>query len=212
MRNLCALAASVGLMACATVSVVSEDNTIRTSSAEIQSPVQMAAMMFCDTSMENGWIAETPDVGDLARVLISGRDEAASDVSAAQAQNEYLAALMLDLGKGLDGYAQLASDTGEAQALLSNVSQTVKALLADADPQALRRADLTSYERALVHAQQSRRVFAEAIDYVVRLQGGNSDAAYTRILAGYDHEIDQARALADQFAERYAHRNESATS
>ncbi len=197
MRSL-VTALSVGFLAgCATVSVVANETSIETPLTAGQTELRRAANAFSDEAVSAGWVEEGGGLSGFVGRLLHGRG-AAADAPPAYAvrigAGENAPALVL---------ARIASDTQSARQGLEAVTLQATTLMADPDTGAAGRADVTSYERALVRAQAAYRNFGEALYHVA----GRADldtAPVEAELDGFWGAIEQARQTADALATRYS--------
>ena len=187
----------VSLTACATVSVVPGNATVSTSVTQEQSELRAASLAFNETAVSRGWVSEGRGMLDIARVLVEGAPSQDTD------QRSTYADL---IGVGVRSEAELAAtiiaDARDAAAALSKVSGVAAALLDSAPDADTIRADLVSFERVLIQAQQTRRVFLDVLTAADIVVAGDIETAVN----GLEVQIDQARTLADRLATEYAGR------
>lgn len=194
-----AVLSTLALTGCATVSVVPGTATVETQISEQQSALRESAVSFQTIAVSRGWISETRGFFDLARVLVEGGSETPDDAknyasligAEARAPQDVLSTLTADISDAIDAFTDVS---GQANTFLD----------ADIDASTINiRADLVSYERALVQAQQTRRSFIEA----ATLAGVDSSIEVTTLIARMDAEIDVARDFADKIASDYSSRD-----
>jgi len=136
-----------------------------------------------------------------ARILARGNDDVSdSDV----AEKSYAAIIGIGERAPESILLSMATDANDAAELLSAMSHEALAFLTTnrAERSATSRADLVSFERTLVQAQKTRRVFVEALELVDAGDTASVDAA----IAKFDRQIDRARTVADRLAREYAGR------
>lgn len=202
MRLLAFALAGMCLSACATVSVVPKEAKVKTAAAQTQqSELRQASQAYVQQTVERGWIVAGPGWTEMAMVLLNGRDETAEKPT----DLKYADRLMLKAEHGADPVEILVTDTKDASSGLAALTDEVETLLAKTKSDKLERADVTSYERALVHAQKSRKSFIEAAGSIQKMYGKSSEQAELA-LTDYEGEIDRARRTANRIADVYAQR------
>lgn len=198
--NLAALAVlAFALPGCATVSVAPGSGAVETTVLNEQSALRDSAKEFQRVAVSRGWISESRGFFDLAKVLVDGGEPVSDDAQ------DYAAFIGVGERASDDVLATLSADLGDAAEALSTVSAEAQSFLEasiDASTTDIR-ADLVSYERALVQAQQSRRSFVEAAS----LAGVESESQLTGLVAQFDAAIDTARDIADLIAADYSSRD-----
>lgn len=194
------LVLAMSLSACATVSVLPGTAVVETPVSEEQSTLRNASTAFGETAVSRGWVTQTRGMFDLARVLVDGQD--AEEDTPGQTYAELIG---VNVRSAEDVAVTVSTDAKDAAAALSNVSSAATEFLAaDSETrQTTSRSDLVSFERALVQAQQTRRVFAEAITVADIVDVDMVNTA----LALFDKEIDAAREIADALAVEYSSRD-----
>lgn len=203
MRFIAFAIASLSFTACTTVSVIPQQANVKTATVETaQSDLRLASNAYCEEAVERGWIAEGASWTEMARVLIDGRD---AEQASPEAPN-YADVLVMRAAHGVDPVAILVKDTQDAETGLAKLSDQVDDLLRENPDRKLQRADVTSYERALVHAQKSRRSFHEAAMVITADTTAPLPQSAEVAFASYDQEIDRARRTANRIADLYAER------
>ena len=192
------LGTSVFLLgACATVSMTPGQTTVTAEATASQTALRSASDSFSENAVKKGWVTKTGSIFGLARILMHGN----------QNSDEGIPAYAEQIGAGkLEAsiiFTRIARDADTARSKLSAVSELARILLASVDEDAASRADVMSYERALVNAQKAYRSFARAADIAAQA-AGETPAETDDALAGFASEIDAARGTADKLAERYA--------
>ncbi len=206
MRNvLMSLLLVSSLGACATVSMVSTEATVETGISSEQSSLRKISSAYIEQAERKSWIAKNKGLLGFAKVLMDGssKDGEAKTASYTQnlqdqaaATNQQISLLTTDIESAAHG---LDVATMEANKLLDS-DQTHKGL----------RADLVSYESALVTAKKARRTFVTTLTEVDS-EGVYADAVNTAI-GTFDTSIDNARKAADRLADYAAEKKNEATS
>lgn len=189
------LASSLG--ACATVSMVSSEAMVETGLGKEQSSLRQVSEAYTDLAERKNWVAKSGGLLGFARVLMDGAS--GEDQSP---EMKYAAQLQADRASRSQQVLQLRDDIESATHGL-NVATMEAEKLYGSDASAKRlRADLVSYESALVTAKKARRTFVSALtEYEPEELEGASDA-----LSSFDHSIDSAREAADKLADYAAER------
>lgn len=189
------LASSLG--ACATVSMVSSEAMVETGLGQEQSSLRQVSEAYTDLAERKNWVAKSGGLLGFARVLMDGAS--GEDQSP---EMKYAAQLQADRASRSQQVLQLRDDIESATHGL-NVATMEAEKLYGSDASAKRlRADLVSYESALVTAKKARRTFVSALtEYEPEELEGASDA-----LSSFDHSIDSAREAADKLADYAAER------
>lgn len=188
---------ALALAGCATVSVLPGSSTVETSITKEQSALREASVTFNQMAVSRGWISASPGLLSVARVLVDGQsdDDVKSDASyatligAAVRENDTVSAAII-------------ADADDAATALGLVSEEARRVLAAQAGEDTTRADLVSFERVLVQAQQSRLAFIEAATLAELGDDDETGAAIVRLEA----RIDDARLLADELARKYSGR------
>ena len=139
----------------------------------------------------------------LADTLINGmsREQARADTYAARIGADKRAPVLV--------LSRIVKDTKDARAGLSGVSREARALLDQPEvtdsQHVASRADLMSYERALVRAQMAYRSFQSALGEVAARPELDVDTGVVdQELDAFAATIDDARDTANQLADKYA--------
>ncbi|MEP1143940.1 MAG: hypothetical protein ABJH52_09480 [Henriciella sp.] len=183
------LASSLG--ACATVSMVASEATVETSLASKESSLRKVSDAYTELAERKSWVAKNKGILGFARVLMNGAGDDEDTVSNPYAQqvrqNAAYGTAQIDFIRiDIEGASHgLNVATMEVDKLF-NIEPSAKAL----------RADLLSYESALVTAKKARRTFVETL---AELEIGNANTA-SYALAEFDVSIDKARDAADKLA------------
>lgn len=194
------LSVSLCLLAgCATVSMVPGETLVEAGLTQNQSALRTASTDYCDKAVEAGWVKSNGGLAGLANTLINGitSDQERADTYAARiGADKQAPALVL---------ARIATDTQAARSGLNEVSREAQTLLVNSGKHGATRADVMSYERALVRAQMAYRSFQSALGEVSARPDMDMDtAAIDRELDAFAAVIDNARETADRLADKYA--------
>ncbi|MEO0981138.1 MAG: hypothetical protein AAFX03_00630 [Pseudomonadota bacterium] len=159
--------------------------------------MRAASSAFCDSAEHEGWVEAPRDLGQIANVLLNG-----ASPDGAPASGDYAAMIGAAENPASDVYARIQADATAARVSLASVTDLAERFLDGEDVSSAARADVVSYERALVNAQKARRAFIKAAE----IAEGETPDATASALAGFEAEIDRARRAADLLADRYAAR------
>ncbi|MCR9078613.1 MAG: hypothetical protein NXH78_05885 [Hyphomonadaceae bacterium] len=192
------LASSLG--ACATVSMVSSEAVVETGLSTEQSSLREVSEAYTDLAERKHWVAKSGGLLGFARVLMDG---ASGDDQTPEMK--YSADLKSGSTSRSQQVLQLRDDIESATHGL-NVATMEAEKLQGSEASAKRlRADLVSYESALVTAKKARRTFVSALaDFEQEELEGASDA-----LTAFDQSIDSASDAADTLADYAADRKRS---
>lgn len=184
------------LAGCATVSVVPGEATFETSLTKNQSELRQASNAYCDEVVQAGWVEESGGIASLADTLMHGKmeDDNAAGFYATRIGAETKAPALV-LGR-------IVADSQAARIGLADVTGEAETLLRSRDKNASNRADVMSFERALVRAQMAHRGFQEALDLVSERADMDVNPIAVEIET-FASLIDDARSIADRLAERY---------
>lgn len=186
-----------GLGGCATVSMVASEATVETNLTAQESSLSKVANAYTDQAERRNWVQASKGLFDFARVLMDGAkdDGSKSDqsyIDQVERQSDDVAAQIEFIRADIESAAHgLDVATMEVEKLFG----------ADVPAKALR-ADLVSYEGALVTAKQARRTFITVLSDL-EMDDANST---TYALAEFDASIDSARDAADKLADYAANR------
>ena len=183
------LASSLG--ACATVSMVSSEATVETGLTAEQSSLRKVSDAYIDMAERKNWVAKSGGLLGFARVLmdgVSGDDSDDTSAYAASFDGESSAADQVERLRGdIEGATHgLNVATMEAEKLYGT-GVSAKSL----------RADLVSYESALVTAKQARRTFVTTLSQL-EIDGASQA---TDALTEFDASINAASSAADKLAD-----------
>ena len=195
MKPLLFCLATLALTGCTTVSMVSKQAIVETELTEQQSEVRERAEAFEAMAADEGWVMQSGGLSGLADMLF-GADQSATDVTS----QSYAQTIAASAEEPAAIFATVEADAATAARSLQELDLIATALLESGEVQ---RADLISFESALVTAQKCYRSFAEATGVVegdASRERRETEAAL-RVLANV---IDGARISADQMAAAYA--------
>ncbi|MFC6197099.1 hypothetical protein [Ponticaulis profundi] len=183
MRNLYLAAAFLCLGGCATVTIQPANFTM--SLNEEQSELTKSAKAFADNAEAEGWIKKSDPIAFLQSKLFPSSD-------AGDNTPEYVEQLKENSASQTEYRQKLMADMASATASLTELNTTAETTLAgEMQPE---RADVASFEDALIAAQKCRKSFADAKDELA------TSVEMDRTLAGLDAEIETTRRLADDLA------------
>lgn len=195
MRSVFVGLCAIGLVGCATVSMVPGEATIQASLTEQQSALRASSDDFCTHAQDAGWVQRTNGIAGLARILMHGAgdgDDAASD---------YAERVGAETETPDSVFTQIVIDADEARSGLAQVAELAGSVLTgDVE---YGRSDIFSFERSLVTAQKAHRNFARAADMAAARSDG-APVSVDTALGRLANEIDAARRVADRLADRYA--------
>jgi len=192
------LGASLCLLAgCATVSMVSGETSVETSLTQSQSALRKVSAEYCTDAVKKGWIEATGGLAGFASTLINGKsDDESRDYASRIGAKSDAPSLVL---------ARIVSDAQAARTGLADVSREARDVLETGGQDSASRADVMSYERALVRAQMAYRNFQGALGDVTSRSDMDMDIApVDRELKSFADTIDDARDTADGLADKYA--------
>ncbi len=188
---------AVSLSGCATVSMVASEAIVETDRTAEESSLRKVSSAYTELAERKNWIEENTGLLGFARVLMNGTsdedktgqktylDQVQSQSEAPSEQAEFIRTDIEGAAHGLD------VATMEVEKLFGTERQA-KAL----------RADLVSYESALVTAKKARRTFISALSDIEMADANPT----TYALAQLDVSIDAANDAADKLADYAANR------
>ena len=188
---------AVSLSGCATVSMVASEATVETDLTAEESSLRKVSSAYTDLAERKNWIEENKGLLGFARVLMNGTsDDEANDqatyLDQVQAQSETLTEQASFIRTDIEGAAHgLDVATMEVEKLF-DAERQAKAL----------RADLVSYESALVTAKKARRTFISALSDIEMADANPTTYALAQLDASIDAANDAADKLADYAANR----------
>ena len=184
---------------CATVSMVPGQVTVLSGLSHNQSVLRKVSGEYCDEAVKSGWVQASGGLAGLADTLINGRDSTVENYASRIGADKNAPSLVL---------SRISADAQSARSGLANVSDEANVILRSPDGDAASRADVMSYERALVRAQMAYRNFQSALSTVASRDDMDMDTApIDAELADFADTIDAARETADGLADKYASLN-----
>lgn len=185
----------LALSGCATVSMVPDQALIERPATEEQTALRAASDAYCADLADRGWVSGDNGLAGLASIVLNGVDE---ERAASESYADRIGAASADPATVIQ---RIAEDAATARTGLAQVISEAEGVL-DAEASATGRADVTSFERALVRALKANRSFSGALDTVSQ----RTDQTATAELAidALSRQIDEARRVADGLAARYA--------
>ena len=188
------------LAGCATVSMVATEALVETNLASEDTSLRKVSDAYTDLAERKNWVMKSGGILGFARILMDGSedtDESSELVYLENVQNTSpdLSAQLDLIQSDIEGAAHgLDVATMEAEKLFET-ERTAKSL----------RADLVSYESALVTAKKARRTF---ITTLTELDMADANPT-TYALAEFDNSIDAASEAADKLADFAADRKKA---
>jgi len=198
MRNvLFSILLATMLSGCATVSMVGSQATVETNFSKEKSSLSEVADAYTEQAERKSWVEKSKGLFGFARVLMDGADSKPDN-----REPEYVA-LVKDKTTTPSEQAQLIrSDIESAAHGLDVATMEVEKLFEVEKTAKSLRADLLSYEGALVTAKQARRTFITALTDLEMADANTTTYALTE----FDASIDKARDAADKLAAHAANR------
>jgi hypothetical protein len=190
------LAAAAPVAGCATVSVY-QPVTAEVSLSDGQSQLHAAAEAFSKAARDKGLAVGEASLASLADML-SGKQ---SDADA------YWRRVGADKAAPSTVITRLRVDMGASAKGLSDLDAMAQALIGSGDPA---RIDVSAFERALIHARQSRDSFSDALVQINRRSTSEYQIALE--LAPLDKALAHARVTADDLAAARADAGQTASS
>ena len=178
------------------MSMVPGQATVVSGLSHNQSALRKVSGEYCDEAVNSGWVQASGGLAGLADTLINGRDSTVEDYASRIGAGKNAPALVL---------SRISSDAQSARSGLANVSDEADVMLRSPDSGSATRADVMSFERALVRAQMAYRNFQSALSTVAARDDMDMDTApIDAELADFADTIDAARKTADGLADKYA--------
>lgn len=176
------LAASTA--ACTTVSLiepVSADISLIAEASTLQKP----SAEYCEETREKGLATGEASLASLTDIL-TGKDRSA---------DAYWRKIGADKGTPAVVVTRIRSDMKASAAGIDDLTKLAQSLVKDAAPT---RADVTEFERALIHARQARDSLSDA--FVQVNKRSESEYQISLELAPLDESLARARRMADELA------------
>jgi len=188
-------ASSLG--ACATVSMVSSEAVVETGLTSEQSSLRQVSEAYTDLAERKNWVSKSDGLLGFARVLMDGvsGNDAAPEL-------QYLEDLQADGMSRNQQVMRLGEDIDSAAHGLNVATMEAEKLYGSEATARSLRADLVSYESALVTAKKARRTFVQT------LSGFEQEelVGVSTSLAAFDTSIKGASDAADKLADYAADR------
>ncbi len=188
------------LAGCATVSMVASEALVETNIASEDTSLREVSDAYTDLAERKNWVAKSAGILGFARILMDGYDKGEQTADLAYLENvqntsSVLSAQLELIQTDIEGAAHgLDVATMEAEKLFET-ERSAKSL----------RADLVSYESALVTAKKARRTFVTTL---TELEMADANPT-TYALAQFDNSIDVANDAADKLADYAADRKKA---
>lgn len=195
MKTLLCCLSTLLMTGCATVSMVSQEAVVETGATEAQSEVRKSAEAFETLAETEGWVSENGGLAGLAGMLFGDDGDAGEKTASTYAER-----VSASDGKPAAVFGTVATDAEKAARALEDLDQLASDLLKAGD---VRRADLISFESALVTAQKCYRSFSEATG-VAEERGRDGLDRAEEALKDLASAIDTARQSADSMADAYS--------
>ena len=188
---------AAGLSGCATVSMVASEATVETELSASESSLRKVSDAYTDLAERKLWVAKNTGLLGFARVLMDGASS--SDDSS---EGTYLKLVTSEAPVSADQITFVKSDIESAAHGLDVATMEVEKLFGAGLPAKALRADLLSYESALVTAKKARRTFVTTLSDLEIEEINSASYALTEL----DISIDKARDAADKLADYAADR------
>ena len=178
------------LSACATVSMVASEAMVETNLTKQESSLRNVSDAYTDMAEREKWVAKSTGILGFARVLMDGASDSDEDAS------PYVQQLQRDANSVSEQLNMIREDIEGAAHGLDVATMEVDKLFEAENSAKTLRADLVSYESALVTAKKARRTFVETLAEM------DTDSVNTAsyALSELDASIDRARDAADKLA------------
>lgn len=188
---------AAGLTGCATVSMVASEATVETNLSASESSLRKVSDAYTDLAERKLWVEKSGGLLGFARVLMDG----ASDKDGSE-EGTYLALVQTEAPTESQQITFVKTDIESAAHGLDVATMEVEKLFGEGLTAKALRADLVSYESALVTAKKARRTF---ISTIAGLDTEDVNFA-SYALTDLDLSIDKARDAADKLADYAAER------
>lgn len=188
---------TASLTGCATVSMVGSEATVETNLTAKESSLSKVSDAYTDLAERKLWVEKSKGLLGFARVLMDGAGS--DDVPE---EDSYLELVQNETAATSDSVGYLRTDIESAAHGLDVATMEAEKLFGMGLSAKALRADLLSYESALVTAKKARRTFVSTL---AELELNNANAA-SYALTELDVSIDEARDAADKLADYAADR------
>lgn len=176
------LAASTA--ACTTVALVEPVSADISLTADA-SPLHKPSAAFCKETREKGLATGEASLASLTDIL-TGKD---------RTEGAYWRKIGADKGAPAVIVTRIRNDMKVSASGIDGLTKLAQSLMADGAPT---RADVTEFERALIHARQARDSLSDA--FVQVNKRAESEYQITLELAQLDESLGRARRMADELA------------
>jgi hypothetical protein len=174
------------LGACATVSVYEAPKTAEFSIAQAQSGLHEAATAYCENARAKGLASGETGLGGLGNIFSGGK---------ANDKNAYWRKIGADRSAPASVVSRVRADMNESAKGLTDLSKLARTMMGKTPAT---KEDVNQFERALIHARQSRDSFSDALTQVNKRS--NREYKITDELAPLDTALASARTTADELA------------
>ena len=181
-----------GLTGCATVSMVASEATIETDLSASESSLKKVSDAYTDLAERKLWIEKNTGLLGFARVLMDGASDAEESP-----EGTYLNLVTRESAANPDRITFVKADIESAAHGLDVATMEVDKLFGAGLSAKALRADLLSYESALVTAKKARRTFVTTLSDLDIDEINSASYALTEL----DQSIDKARNAADKLAD-----------
>ena len=188
---------AVSLTGCATVSMVASEATVETDLTAKESSLRKVSSAYTDLAERNNWIEENKGLLGFARVLMNGTSDDETNGRVA-----YLDKVQAQSETPLEQAEFIRTDIEGAAHGLDVATMEVEKLFGAERQAKVLRADLVSYEGALVTAKKARRTFISALSDINMADANPTTYALTQL----DASIESANEAADKLADLAANR------
>jgi hypothetical protein len=178
------LAAPLG--ACATVSVYEAPKTAEFSVAQAQSGLHEAANAYCDAARAKGLATGEAGLGNIGSIFTGGKPND---------KNAYWRKIGADKSAPASVISRVRADSAESAKGLQDLSKLAHAMLVKTPAS---KEDVNLFEKALIHARQSRDSFSDALGEVNKRS--QREYKIDEELAALDTALKSARVTADELA------------
>jgi len=179
------LALLAPLGACATVSVYEPSTDAEISLIKEQSVLHKAAEAYCEDARDKGLATGETSIGNLANLLTGKNND----------KNAYWRKIGADRSAPATVVSRVRTDMNGSAKGLTDLSALARSLIGKTRPN---KEDVKQFERALIHARQSRESFSDALTQVNKRS--NREYQISLELTPLDEALAAARATADDLA------------
>jgi hypothetical protein len=174
------------LGACATVSVYEAPKTAEFSIAQAQSGLHEAANAYCENARAKGLAVGEAGFGNIGSIFTGGKQND---------KNAYWRKIGADKSAPASVVSRVRADTAESARGLAELSKLARAMLIKTSAS---KEDVNLFEKALIHARQSRDSFSDALAEVNKRS--QREYKIDEELVALDTALQSARVTADELA------------